>query len=112
MNSTRFLVIIMKNLHDIEISDTSKYRLIGTSVLSYRFAVPHDDVVYVGDILKIADTKKDCGCKMGYAPPRGALLRAWGGRISYCGSLSARVCRCERVVQEGEDDPHQILPRA
>lgn len=59
MNSTRFLVIIMKNLHDIDISDPSKYRLIGTSVLSYRFAVPHDDVVYVGDILKIADTKKE-----------------------------------------------------
>jgi len=48
----------MKNLHDIDMTDSSKYRLIGTSVLSYRFPVPHDEEIYVGDIVKIADENK------------------------------------------------------
>jgi DNA helicase HerA-like ATPase len=49
----------MKNLHDIELTDPSKYRLIGNSVLSYRFTVPHDETVFVGDILKVVDIAKD-----------------------------------------------------
>ncbi len=48
----------MTNSGDIEPKDHSKYRLIGNSVLSYRFIVPHDAVVYVGDIKKIRDTIK------------------------------------------------------
>jgi hypothetical protein len=48
----------MKHLHDIDMRDSSKYRLIGNSVLSYRFPVPHDEEIYVGDILKIVDEKK------------------------------------------------------
>jgi len=38
--------------------DASKYRLIGNSVLSYRFAIPLDATLYVGDILKITDPTK------------------------------------------------------
>ncbi len=52
------MVIIMTNLTDIETADTSKYRLIGNSVLSYRFTVPHDEAMFVGDILKVCDTTK------------------------------------------------------
>ena len=48
----------MTNSGDIEPKDHSKYRLIGNSVLSYRFIVPHDAVVYVGDIKKITDEIK------------------------------------------------------
>ncbi|KQC04367.1 MAG: hypothetical protein APR53_03200 [Methanoculleus sp. SDB] len=48
----------MMNLNDIDTTDPSKFRLIGTSVLSYRFAVPHDREIFVGDILKIMDTAK------------------------------------------------------
>ncbi|MHC1627193.1 MAG: ATP-binding protein [Methanoculleaceae archaeon] len=46
------------NLHDIDPADTSKFRLIGQSVLSYRFAVPMDSEIYLGDVLKITDEKK------------------------------------------------------
>jgi DNA helicase HerA-like ATPase len=49
----------MMNLNDIDTTDTSKYRLIGNSVSSYRFTVPHDEIIYVGDILKIQDAAKD-----------------------------------------------------
>jgi hypothetical protein len=38
--------------------DASKYRLIGNSVLSYRFAIPLDTTLFVGDILKITDPTK------------------------------------------------------
>ncbi|MGC9435173.1 MAG: ATP-binding protein [Methanomicrobiales archaeon] len=48
----------MMNLHDIDQEDTSKFRLIGQSVLSYRFAVPLDHEIYLGDVLKITDEKK------------------------------------------------------
>ncbi|MGD1005331.1 MAG: ATP-binding protein [Methanoregulaceae archaeon] len=48
----------MVNLNDIENVDRSKFRLIGTSVLSYRFVVPHDSKLFVGDILKITDKTK------------------------------------------------------
>ncbi|RXE55069.1 hypothetical protein ABH15_12580 [Methanoculleus taiwanensis] len=48
----------MTSLIDINLNDTSKYRLIGDRVLSYRFAVPHDEEFYIGDILKITDTVK------------------------------------------------------
>jgi len=46
------------HLHDIENSDPSKYRLIGRSVLSYRFIAPHNETLYIGDIKKITDTTK------------------------------------------------------
>jgi len=45
-------------LDDTETQDRSKWRLIGTSVLSYRFVVPHDETVYVGDIIKVEDHEK------------------------------------------------------
>ncbi|MHB8163230.1 MAG: ATP-binding protein [Methanoregula sp.] len=48
----------MMNLGDTEITDSSKYRLIGRSVLSYRFTVPHNETLYIGDIKKIVDTTK------------------------------------------------------
>ena len=48
----------MMNLHDTDLSDPSKYRLIGTSVLSYRFAIPYDEALYVGNILKVEDVTK------------------------------------------------------
>lgn len=46
------------NLRDTETADTSKYRLIGRSVLSYRFIAPHNETLYIGDIKKIVDTAK------------------------------------------------------
>lgn len=48
----------MMNFHDINTKDHSKYRLVGNSVLNYRFTVPHDENIFVGDILKITDDKK------------------------------------------------------
>ncbi|NLA37955.1 MAG: ATP-binding protein [Methanomicrobiales archaeon] len=48
----------MMSLIDIDRGDASKYRLIGDRVLSYRFAVPHDAELYLGDVLKITDTVK------------------------------------------------------
>jgi uncharacterized protein len=48
----------MMNLRDTENKDTSKYRLIGRSVLSYRFIAPHNETLYVGDIKKIVDKTK------------------------------------------------------
>ncbi len=48
----------MMNLEDIDPRDTAKYRLIGRSVLLYRFIVPHDARLFVGDILKIEDHTK------------------------------------------------------
>jgi uncharacterized protein len=45
----------MMNLTDIESEDVSKFRLIGDRVLSYRFAVPYDEQVFLGDIVKITD---------------------------------------------------------
>ena len=48
----------MMNLEDTDTSDRSKFRLIGTSVLAYRFIVPHDEMLFVGEILKIADRQK------------------------------------------------------
>jgi hypothetical protein len=48
----------MMNLRDTEITDTSKYRLIGRSVLSYRFIAPHSERLYIGDIKKIVDKTK------------------------------------------------------
>jgi uncharacterized protein len=48
----------MMTLNDIEENDTTKLRLIGKSVLSYRFIVPHDAELFVGDIIKIQDAKK------------------------------------------------------
>jgi DNA helicase HerA-like ATPase len=48
----------MMNLEDTEGEDRSKFRLIGRSVLSYRFIVPHDEAIFVGEILKIDDQKK------------------------------------------------------
>lgn len=52
-------MIMMMNMRDIEPGDTSKYRLIGNSVLGYRFSVPHDERIHVGDILKITDESKN-----------------------------------------------------
>ncbi len=49
----------MMTLNDIENTDTTKFRLIGKSVLSYRFIVPHDAELFVGDIVKIVDANKD-----------------------------------------------------
>jgi len=46
-------------LRDIEPGDPSKYRLIGRSVLSYRFIAPHDETLYIGEIKKITDDTKD-----------------------------------------------------
>jgi hypothetical protein len=48
----------MTNLHDTDLDDPSKYRLIGNSVLSYRFAIPYGETLYVGNILKIDDRTK------------------------------------------------------
>ncbi|MDD1666189.1 MAG: ATP-binding protein, partial [Methanomicrobiales archaeon] len=48
----------MTSLRDTDLGDPSKYRLIGNSVLSYRFAVPYDETLYVGNILKIEDLAK------------------------------------------------------
>jgi uncharacterized protein len=48
----------MMNLNDTEITDTTKFRLIGRSVLSYRFIIPHAAELFVGDILKVTDTAK------------------------------------------------------
>jgi len=45
-------------LNDTEHEDTTKFRLIGRSVLSYRFIIPHTEILFVGDILKITDTAK------------------------------------------------------
>lgn len=56
--SASSLVITMIRLDDTETQDRSKWRLIGTSVLSYRFIVPHDETVFVGDIIKIEDASK------------------------------------------------------
>ena len=44
----------MTSLIDIDGDDASKYRLIGDRVLSYRFAVPHDERLYLGDVLVVA----------------------------------------------------------
>jgi DNA helicase HerA-like ATPase len=49
----------MMNLENIDPQDHSKFRLIGTSVLVYRFIVPHDARLFVGDILKITDQRKE-----------------------------------------------------
>jgi len=49
----------MMNLHDIDGNDPSKYRLIGRSVLAYRFIAPYDAILYIGDIKKITDRTKD-----------------------------------------------------
>ncbi|WP_292517500.1 ATP-binding protein [Methanoculleus sp.] len=48
----------MMSLIDIDGDDASKYRLIGDRVLSYRFAIPHDEELFLGDILKITDRVK------------------------------------------------------
>ena len=48
----------MMNLRDTETADTSKYRLIGRSVLAYRFIAPHSETLYIGDIKKIVDKTK------------------------------------------------------
>jgi DNA helicase HerA-like ATPase len=48
----------MMNLEDTEPGDQSKFRLIGRSVLSYRFIVPHDRTLYVGEIVKVTDQIK------------------------------------------------------
>jgi len=48
----------MVTLNDTEPADTTKFRLIGKSVLSYRFIIPHAEKLFVGDILKITDTAK------------------------------------------------------
>ncbi len=46
------------NLRDINTTDPSKYRLIGRSVLSYRFIAPYDTALYIGEIKKITDNTK------------------------------------------------------
>jgi hypothetical protein len=48
----------MVTLNDIETGDDTKFRLIGHSVLSYRFIIPHTGNLFVGDILKITDETK------------------------------------------------------
>jgi len=48
----------MTILNDIENVDATKFRLIGKSVLSYRFIIPHSAKLFVGDILKITDATK------------------------------------------------------
>jgi DNA helicase HerA-like ATPase len=50
--------MFMMNLENIDSQDRSKFRLIGTSVLLYRFIVPHDARLFIGDILKIVDQEK------------------------------------------------------
>jgi DNA helicase HerA-like ATPase len=50
--------ITMMNLRDIDGKDPSKYRLIGRSVLAYRFIAPYDATLYIGDIKKITDPGK------------------------------------------------------
>ncbi len=47
------------NLQDTDTTDPSKYRLVGKSVLGYRFIAPYDASLYVGDIKKITDKTKD-----------------------------------------------------
>ena len=49
----------MVTLNDIDNRDKTKYRLIGRSVLSYRFIAPHSETLYIGDIKKIVDETKD-----------------------------------------------------
>ncbi|HOT03485.1 MAG TPA: ATP-binding protein [Methanolinea sp.] len=49
----------MMNLRDIDAGDPSKYRLIGRSVLSYKFIAPYDSELYIGQIKKITDTAKN-----------------------------------------------------
>jgi len=46
------------NLNDTDPADETKFRLIGKSVLAYRFIVPHNAGLFVGDIVKIEDTEK------------------------------------------------------
>lgn len=46
------------NLRDTDIGDYSKFRLIGRSVLSYRFIAPYDATLYIGEIKKITDAAK------------------------------------------------------
>ena len=46
------------NLNVTESRDVAKFRLIGKSVLAYRFIIPHTGTLFVGDILKIADREK------------------------------------------------------
>jgi len=46
------------NLNVTESRDISKFRLIGKSVLAYRFIIPHTGSLFVGDILKITDREK------------------------------------------------------
>ena len=48
----------MVTLNVIDNTDMTKFRLIGKSVLSYRFIIPHAAKLFVGDILKITDTAK------------------------------------------------------
>jgi hypothetical protein len=48
----------MTTLNDIDSTDKTKFRLIGKSVLSYRFIVPHNAELFVGDIVKIEDKSK------------------------------------------------------
>jgi Predicted ATPase len=48
----------MTTLDVIDNADRTKFRLIGNSVLSYRFIVPHDAELFVGDIVKIEDEGK------------------------------------------------------
>jgi uncharacterized protein len=48
----------MVTLNDIDNVDATKFRLIGRSVLAYRFIIPHAAKLFVGDILKITDTAK------------------------------------------------------
>ncbi len=45
-------------LNATDAGDRTKFRLIGRSVLSYRFVIPHDGNLFVGDILKISDRVK------------------------------------------------------
>ncbi|MDI6720424.1 MAG: ATP-binding protein [Methanomicrobiales archaeon] len=46
------------NLNAIDDEDRTKFRLIGDSVLKYRFTVPYDGRIFVGEVLKITDTVK------------------------------------------------------
>ena len=48
----------MVTLNDTDDKDTTKFRLIGHSVLSYRFIIPHEETLFVGDILKVTDKTK------------------------------------------------------
>ncbi|HZD43798.1 MAG TPA: ATP-binding protein, partial [Methanomicrobiales archaeon] len=47
------------HLTAISEDDPSKFRLIGDSVLKYRFTIPYDDQIFVGEVLKVTDTVKD-----------------------------------------------------